>query len=388
MTFLRSPVRVFAVEDRSVQLMWSALPADVHTVGVGDHHATVIASPPAMHHRPTLPPHRLSRLPVGPGAVTIDGLEPATAYDVWVADRRRARRVVGRVTTLSPPPGKLLARFATFSDMHVGERRFGLSRRIEEGPLLGSAAHCLRAAVTEAVAWGAELLVSRGDLTRNSHPQEFALAARILTSTVVPAIGVLGNHDVRHRVDGAAIMADNGMPICTDVAAHDLPGIRLVLGHSPVRTRHDGDLPPARMAGIAELCRTAPGAAAVVMHHPLCSPQLVQPYPPGVPVDQSNALGAALVAANPSTVILAGHRHRNRRRTIAGVTVSEVGSTKDYPGGWAGYAVHEGGIRQVVRRVADPAAIAWTEVTGRAVGGVWQRWSPGTLDDRCWVQAW
>ena len=65
-----------------------------------------------------------------------------------------------------------------------------------------------------------------------------------------------------------------------------------------------------------------------------------------------------------------------------------MGSTKDYPGQWAGYAVHEGGIRQAVFRVADEAAIAWTETTRRAMGGVWGWWSPGRLADRCWTLEW
>ena len=68
--------------------------------------------------------------------------------------------------------------------------------------------------------------------------------------------------------------------------------------------------------------------------------------------------------------------------------VTEVGSPKDYPGTWGGYVVHEGGIRQVVRRIAEPDVIAWTEYTRRAVGGVWGLWSPGSLSDRCWSHTW
>ena len=79
--------------------------------------------------------------------------------------------------------------------------------------------------------------------------------------------------------------------------------------------------------------------------------------------------------------MIAGHTHRNRRYRVRGIDVIEVGSTKDYPGQWAGYSVYEGGIRQVVRRVSQPDVIAWTEMTGRALGGLWRRWSPGSLAD-------
>ena len=65
-----------------------------------------------------------------------------------------------------------------------------------------------------------------------------------------------------------------------------------------------------------------------------------------------------------------------------------MGSTKDYPGQWAGYSVYEGGIRQAVFRVATDAAIAWTEMTRRAMAGVWGWWSPGRLADRCWTLEW
>jgi Icc protein len=308
-----------------------------------------------------------------------------------------ARRSLGWVTTLEPPPGPLLARFATFSDPHIGETRFGGTRRILEGPDVAgrSAAWCLEAALREATAWGADLLVGRGDLTHSSHPQQFAAAARILTSTGVPAVTVLGNHDVRHHVDGAAILTAHGVGVSAGVAVHDLPGIRLVLGHSPMTTDHRGNLSDERVAALAHAAAGArprpdgrPGPAVVVLHHPPTDRNHLTPYPPGVPVDQSRRLGSALAVANPDTVVLAGHRHRTRRRTISGLDVSEVGSTKDYPGVWAGYAVHEGGIRQVVRRVADPTALAWTEATGEALGGLWSWWSPGRLGDRCWVRTW
>ncbi len=68
--------------------------------------------------------------------------------------------------------------------------------------------------------------------------------------------------------------------------------------------------------------------------------------------------------------------------------ITEVGSPKDYPGVWAGYAVHEGGIRQVVRRTADPQVIAWTEQCAGSLMGWWRYWSRGSLDSRCFSHAW
>ena len=83
-----------------------------------------------------------------------------------------------------------------------------------------------------------------------------------------------------------------------------------------------------------------------------------------------------------------GHSHRHRRHRRFGINVTEVGSTKDFPGTWTGYAVHEGGIRQVVRRISDPTCLPWLDHTARAGGGFWGVWSPGELEDRCFSLAW
>jgi hypothetical protein len=112
------------------------------------------------------------------------------------------------------------------------------------------------------------------------------------------------------------------------------------------------------------------------------------PSPPSISWRDSVSLTAKLAAANPATLLIAGHTHRNRRYRVGGVTVAEVGSPKDYPGQWAGYAVYEGAIRQVVRRVERPDAIAWNQMSGRALGGIWGWWSPGRMADRCWTLEW
>ena len=49
---------------------------------------------------------------------------------------------------------------------------------------------------------------------------------------------------------------------------------------------------------------------------------------------------------------------------------------------------YEHGLVQTVRRVADPDVMEWTERVRGTVGGLWGRWSPGTLADRCFVERW
>jgi hypothetical protein len=82
-------------------------------------------------------------------------------------------------------------------------------------------------------------------------------------------------------------------------------------------------------------------------------------------------------------MISSGHTHRHRRRHVGPLVLTEVGSPKDYPGTWAGYVVHEGGIRQVVRRVSGAGLLRWTDYTAGAAVGLWGLWSPGLLGHRC-----
>lgn len=164
--------------------------------------------------------------------------------------------------------------------------------------------------------------------------------------------------------------------------------MRLVLGHSPVVGSHAGRLDPDHLDALEKLAAGTDQPVMVILHHPPRLLPVPTSYPPGIDWRDSAELTRRLKGANPSVVVIAGHTHRNRRYRVRGVDVVEVGSTKDYPGQWAGYSVYEGGVRQVVRRVASPDVIAWTEMTGRALGGVWRRWSPGTLSPRCWTIEW
>jgi hypothetical protein len=86
--------------------------------------------------------------------------------------------------------------------------------------------------------------------------------------------------------------------------------------------------------------------------------------------------------------VTTGHTHRYRRRRHGPVLITTTGSPKDYPGAWTGYAVHEGGIRQVVRRIAAPDCIRWTQRTAHALFGGWALWAPGLRSHRCFTHPW
>ncbi len=379
------------MEDRRIQLVWARLATLNMTVEVGDRSFVVGEAPPSWYRL------KWNRKPVGatagPGALTIDGLDPDTDYDVWLSGERFPRRLVARARTLSEPPGRLLARFATISDCHIGEYRLGPlgllhDPRPRPEDLLPYPIRCARAAIREAEAWGAEILIVKGDLTRGAAAKEATDVAEVLATASIPVYATLGNHDVKGSVDVGAVLSERGISAGREARAIDIAGVRLVLGHSPVPGLHSGRLEAEHMKDLVALAEAAPGPAILVLHHPPQRWPVNTYYPPAISWRDTSRLVSGLTTSGRAAVLLAGHTHRNRWYRVRGLPVAEVGSTKDYPGQWAGYSVYEGGVRQVVRRTAQPDVIAWTEMTKRAIGGMWGIWSPGSLADRCWTLEW
>ena len=320
-----------------------------------------------------------------PGAATLTGLPPESSLDV-----RMDGETVARFTTFAAPPGRELFRFATVNDLHLGEVKFGLLGTIRErGATEPSADRCARAAVDEALAWGAQAVVVKGDLVAKGFEEEWEAVGALLASIPVPIHVIYGNHEThRPEFEGAAILDRHGVNVTHEPTAVEVPGLRIVLLPTAVKHGGHGEVGSAERARATELVRDAPGAAFVAMHHYPQRFRFPNAWPPGIPGPQARPLLDGLAAANPATMVVSGHSHRHRRHHHGPLVIAEIGSTKDFPGTWAGYAVHEGGIRQVVYRVARPDAIAWTEKTRRAVFGIWGRWSPGLRSHRCFTHPW
>jgi len=353
--------RVFAVEDTAIELDWPSLPIGEHTVEVG---ATTI----------------VVRGDGGPMACWVDGLAPDTVLDVVVDGRR-----VTTARTMATPPGRELTRIATVGDLHMGDGwTFGILPTARHAGGLDDpiVVRCTRAALAEIAAWGADLLIVKGDITHHGTDDEWALAAELFAEAGIPAIATVGNHDVKHGPPlGRDHLAAIGIDLVVeDIAVRDLPGVRVVVADATIPGRHPGTL---RHVGesIVEAAGDTPRATLVALHHQLHARPVLTHWPPGVLL--TRPFLRDLATANPSTLVTSGHTHRHRARRVGPLLVTEVGSPKDYPGTWAGYVVHEGGIRQVVRRTTDPEVIRWTEETKRALFGIWGRWSPGRLEDRC-----
>lgn len=366
---MTSRVVVFAVEDTSAQVTWSSLSPGRHTFTAGEATAEVEIERSGQ-----------------PGAVDLTGLAPDTDHELKLDAKR-----VHTFRTLAPPPGELLTRFATVNDCHVGERAFGYFRTIREKPQPEEAypVRCLRAALDEARAWGASHLLVKGDLTNHNRAAELDISGRLLRDCGMAVSVIFGNHDVTRRgVDARQALAYHGIEVSRRPFAVDLPGLRIVHVQSARRGYSRGFLDDVQIRGAAELVEASPTPSFVALHHPLQRIERNVVWPPGVPGSEAGPFLAVLAAASPNVVVSCGHSHRNRFRKVGPIPLVQTGSTKDFPGAWTGYAVHEGGIRQVVRRITSPDVMPWTDQSRRAVLGAWPIWSSGLRSWRCFTHPW
>ncbi len=323
-------------------------------------------------------------------ALDFSGLTPLTAYRV-VLDGRPA----GVVTTLRRPPGELLGRVATVSDLHIGQRHNGRLPRVQilaaAGPVDHHAGHamaCLRAAVDEIAGWAPDLLVVKGDIAHTNAADEYDLAFGEIARLDCAQLVTAGNHDGGdYRSTEFAHEVGRHGHAPQPVQIHDLGSWRIVVADTVIAGKRHGTLATAG-AEILDACARWGGPCLITLHHQLMARRIPHYVPTGVPAAEATAFLAELAAVSPRALITSGHTHRHRVRRAGPILISEVGSTKDYPGSWGGYELYEGGVVQIVRRIAHPEAMMWNERTRQAALGVWGRWAPGTLDDRCFSHAW
>jgi predicted phosphodiesterase len=310
------------------------------------------------------------------------------------------RRDVGAFPLeVAPPPGRELFRFATVNDVHIGEAVFGRPNRYREPDGVEPyPARCLRAALREAKAWGAQRIIAKGDLTDEGLEEEFEWFAALVHDAVGDEFArssfdvILGNHDVRGDADGAALLRARGLHVATATEAVDVPGLRIVLLPSAYETEpHKGRWSPddrAAALGLAADAHRRGTPVFVATHHYPHRVPFQYEHPPGVPWHQARPFLNELDRIAPGSIVACGHTHRHHRRHHRSLLLTEIGSTKDYPGVWAGYTVYEGGITQVPYPIAEPSAREWIDRTGATLFGLWQWWSPGLTSHRVWSWEW
>ncbi len=393
--FPASPLGIWAVESDSAQVVWGQLPAGRVQVDVAD-------SVVAIDHVG------------GAGSIVVEDLPAATSLRATVTwhdgtEQAALRQAKLHLRTLSPPPGELLAKIATISDLHLGAKHWGFFKTMEESkltlpPSLGSLPEphpilCAQAGVAEALQWGASHLVLKGDAAHHRTQSAFALVDDFLDDICGDGpdrfapnsiLIIPGNHDVDNK---SAIPLPgsygrrNPVPITRTHAHLDLPGVRLIVGDTTIDGEGPGTLDRCE-AGILDLAAESDLPVLLATHHHFQPKSYPTYWPMGIPAPQSINFLDSLGQANPRSLVTSGHTHRNRIRRHGSVVVSQVASTRDWPGVWAGYRIYEGGISQVVRRIARPGAIHWHEYSKDAVLGAWRFWSQGSPEQRCEAWPW
>lgn len=374
---------VFAVGHDSVQVVWRHLrPGELVFEGSPGGRVELELGPERSD------PHS--------GAVVLDRLQPGTAVEIVVTGSAVDGRRRLTATTLPAPRGPISTSLATVSDLHLGARAFGHRGTIveEPEPEVAHPIRCSRAAVAEAVAWGASTMVAKGDLTNHGLLDEWRHYADLVSRAPVPVLGIPGNHDRAFAAGSSGLSPEDagrvfGLRMASPLLVVDRPGARLVLVDSTSGRRNRGSIAGTIDDAIQAVAETERGSVALVlMHHQLHQHPVHEVWPIGIDRRVTVRFLDGLAATGTPTLVSGGHTHRHRRWVHRGVVVTQVGSTKDYPGVWAGYTVGERSVTQVVRRVSVPDCIRWTDHTRRAAWGAWRFVSPGTLSTRCFTHTW
>jgi 3',5'-cyclic AMP phosphodiesterase CpdA len=310
-----------------------------------------------------------------------DGLDANTTHDLDGVS----------VRTLERADGELLCRFATVNDVHFGESEAGRIDDLPEGPIRRAAPGAEpypevmnRAAAAEMAEIGPVAVIVKGDLSVDGEQAEWDAFEACYRRPFGDRLHVVrGNHDAyRHQAEYAG---DERI---------ELPGVIVALLDTAIPGATTGTITPAQIDWLDDVCATADRPVFVMGHHQ----QWIGAGPDakrsddyfGLHPDASDALDALAVRRSQVIAYSAGHTHRHRVRSMARSLVPsiEVGCTKDFPGTWAEYRVHEGGITQVVHRMSSPEALAWSESCRglyRDFGIDYGTYALGTLADRCFT---
>lgn len=321
----------------------------------------------------------------GTDVLVLDGLAPGTDVDVPGA---------GTVRTLDRPPGERLATLCTVNDVHFGEVECGRIEAMPElGPVLSvgpgeepypvvmNRAACAEIAQVTSRAPVPWAVVAKGDLTATGRVHEYEAFLGCYGAAFGDRLAVVrGNHDA---------MAGQGFAAGPRQVV--LPGVVVAILDTVVPGGHSGWVDDDQLDWLDELARQAEADGHMVLvlghHHPWDPSSRARPDGYfGIHPNASERLIEVVARRRAIVATAAGHTHRNRVRRFRAtgdVPHAEVASTKDFPGSWAEYRVHEGGILQIHRRLLRPDALAWSERCRAMLGGLYPGYAAGSLEDRC-----
>jgi Icc protein len=325
-----------------------------------------------------------------------DGLAPNTDVDLDVPDPIDPTLIHSVSTrTLAPPSGPLRCVVATINDVHFGELAAGQIDDLTIGPIRRPAPGAdpypevmNQAAVDEIDAIRPAAVVVKGDLSLDGAPEEWEAFERCYREPFGDRLHVVrGNHD--------------GYRFQTEYAGDqriDLPGVTIALLDTVIPGATSGDVTIEQADWLDALAADATQPILVMGHHqqwiagPGADPGEAKRSDDyfGLHPDGSDRLDRVCAGRPAIVAYTCGHTHRHRVRTMTASRIPsiEIGCTKDFPGTWAEYRVHDDAIMQVVHRVSSPAALAWSESCRGLYADFdidYESYALGTLADRCFV---
>jgi 3',5'-cyclic-AMP phosphodiesterase len=322
-------------------------------------------------------------------AARVAGLEPATEYSLQVDGADASELLPKTVTTLNRPGGKLLSTLATVNDVHFGEVECGRLGTPEElGPILSVGPgeepypNVMNAgAIAEMEALDPDVIVVKGDLTDRGTDDEYEAFLDAYSKLGTRMYHTRGNHDA---MQSHAIA-------CNAPRTMELSGVTLAVIDTVRPGTEHGRISTDQLEWLDDVARESSTPVLVFGHHHPWDPSSTErsEHYFGINPDDSEALCAVIARREAIAGYFAGHTHRNRVRRFdaaRGVPIVEIACVKDYPGAWAEYRVHEDGYTQLARRIATPAAMAWTEQTRAMFAGLYRDYALGAQGDRCFTQ--
>ena len=303
---------------------------------------------------------------------SFEGLEPDA---VQLIDGVEARTL--------PRPGELLSRVATTNDVHFGELECGRFDGSDEGPIFSVPegaepypAMMSRLAVAEIAAIEPDAVIVKGDLTAKGTMEQYSQFLETYEGAFGARLShVRGNHDCYEHQSYAAF----------DFQEIEVAGAVIALLDTCRPGFTNGSLRPEQLEALDELGARSELPVIVLGHHPIWDSRF-EPRRDDVFSLLPEATEALLevVARRASLVTYAaGHTHRTHVVEIDGVPFVDVASLKDFPGAWCEYQIYDGGILQIVRRVAHPDALGWTEQTRAMFSGAYGDYAYGRIEERC-----
>jgi 3',5'-cyclic-AMP phosphodiesterase len=328
----------------------------------------------------------------------------------------------GSVTTLVPPPGRLLFTLALSNDMHTGETVSGLATSdfppgfSQVSGLPPYPVVMAESMTADAAARGADVLVVAGDITAANLPDQLTdsrtllngfgnltLSGRLRRGDYVVA---RGNHDQPQNGSAYAACTPVGTTGYYDClpAVYDLPqgqltatevgGLRLVGLDTTTLNTPGGQIVDEEFDALQQVLADQPDQPTLVFgHHPVTDESAYSTIAgPSFDLDRADAARLeALYAATPGVFFHhSGHTHRNLRTSspvATGVDFLEVAAIKEYPGGFTLLRVYQGGYMANFYKSSSALARQWSQTSSGEYLGLYPAYTLGALTDRNRVAA-